>query len=327
MGAALPPPTPAAAEPVTAGRLFWKTSPRRRDCAGAGPRPARRRGTTMAQRIRRYTPGGPSTHARAHTVPHTGTRWAAPGQAQSPPRTRDGRRQRAATDARPRTHSPSHSQTRKHAPRARQGPPGTAPAPCAQVALPGGAPTPLGAAPSAPCACSAPGPLRRDGPGPRRFRAASSRGHAGPGEGDEHHPPPATLHLLSLCPAPFPRPQANPAPPETPPLAANSPGRRNPTSFSGDHAPQLTTPQVIRSPARHCLRNSLALLRWFGDSSVVYKTPPPVWAPRPRPHIWGLPGSPGDLGAPSPTLGWGLSTYLLRHRLPPEGSCGISGGD
>lgn len=120
----------------------WKTSPRRRDCAGAGPRPALGAGTMTAQRIRRYTPGGPSpqTRARTHTVPHTPSPAGSARTGAEP--TRDPRARQRHPGGGPRTHSPCRPQTRKHAPRARRSPPGAAPAPSAPAVSPGRAPGP-----------------------------------------------------------------------------------------------------------------------------------------------------------------------------------------
>lgn len=110
--------------------------------AQEGLRPALGAGTMTAQRIRRYTPGGPSpqTRARTHTVPHTPSPAGSARTGAEP--TRDPRARKQHPGGGPRTHSPCRPQTRKHAPRARRSPPGAAPAPSAPAVSPGRAPGP-----------------------------------------------------------------------------------------------------------------------------------------------------------------------------------------
>ena len=121
---------------------------------------------------------------------------------------------------------------------------------------------PLGAAPSALRPCSAQGPLRRDGPGRRRLRAALSRGHPGPGRGtsaNSHAPPPV----------PMPRPTEAP-PLETPPLAAKlCPSRRSP-ALSQETTPLIEPRRLVPWKPRPplCFRNALSQLRVSWDSQV-----------------------------------------------------------
>lgn len=65
----------------------WKTSPRRRDCAGAGRHPEPGAGTMTAQRHTQTQPAAPPhKHARARTQScTTGAPRAVPGRVQSPP--------------------------------------------------------------------------------------------------------------------------------------------------------------------------------------------------------------------------------------------------
>jgi hypothetical protein len=184
--------------PSPAGGRFGKHPPRWRDCAGAGPRPAPR-GTMTDQRIR-----GPS-HKHARPAPHTPgplhPRTAHPGPATAGTRTRANNRRRGLAD-------PLPPATSRHA--------NTPPAPARDRRRQPPPPPPswthlaelrvlLGTAPSPPHPRSVPGTLRRDRPGPRRLRAASSLGHPGWGRrmsANRHAPPPG------LCPAPlFPPPR------------------------------------------------------------------------------------------------------------------------
>nr|XP_025734482.1 neural Wiskott-Aldrich syndrome protein-like [Callorhinus ursinus] len=199
-----------------------------------------------AQRIRRYTPGGPSpqTRARTHTVPHSPSP-AGSARTDAKP-TRDPR-------ARKQPPAPALGPTPPATPRHANTPPAPAEARPAQPPPPpprrshlAALPVPLRAAPFAPRPCSAPGPLRRDGPDPRRLRSASSRGHPGPGEGanaNRHTPPP------SRCPAPLGPPPGAPPHPRLRPLRRGLTLVNRALPLWGDHAPSLTPPQTLGSSA------------------------------------------------------------------------------
>ena len=293
VGAALPPPAGAAAEPVSAGSLFGKhpraggTAPgqaRAPSPEPRAPRPAPGAGTMTAQRIRRYTPGGPSpqTRARTHTVPHTPSPAGSARTGAEPTRDPRARKQPPAPAL-----GPTPPATLRHA----NTPPAPAGARPAQPPPPpprrshlAALPAPLGAAPSAPRPCSAPGPLRRDGPGPRRLRAASSRGHPGPGEGAsaKRHTPPLV---------PMPRPLKSPAPPETPPLAAKLSPSQQSSAPSWEATPlHSPAPRPWEAPPTLRLRNSLAHLHWFGDSPVSVRPIPQFRLPQTPPSFLGTSG-------------------------------------
>lgn len=179
----------------------WKISQRRRDCAGAGRRPAPGAGTMTAQHIRRYTPGGPSTQIRALT-PHTHS----PAQPEPRGQCPDGRRvhprpatagaiAQRATGARPQAKYPCHPDTQTR-PQRPLGPARRSPRPL----RPGGltwpssglrsAPLPPRLAPARPWGC-------RGGMGPARGGSALPR-HGdtrsrGRGTGANSHAPPPVL--------------------------------------------------------------------------------------------------------------------------------------
>lgn len=169
----------------------WKTYPRRRGCAGAGPRPAPGPGTMTAQRIRRYTHPGPSTqtractHSPAHPSPASRTRTGAQPTLVPRQQARAPQQPQALALGPTPPATPRHANTPPAPARARPAQPPPPPPRRPHLAALG---DPLCADPSPPRLCSAPGPLRRDGPGPRRLRAASSRGHPGPREGDQREP-------------------------------------------------------------------------------------------------------------------------------------------
>ncbi|XP_058383670.1 uncharacterized protein LOC131395881 [Diceros bicornis minor] len=182
-----------------------------------------RRGRPAPRARGRHNDGPAHTQIHTRRPLHTNTRAHAHSPAQSEPRGHcpDGRRAHPG----PRPQAPARKQPQAPAlgptPSATSRHANTPPTPVgARLAQPPPPPprrphlaalrAPLGAAPSAPRPCSAPGPLRRDGPGPRRLRAASSRGHPRPGEGDECEPP-----RSAPCPDAPPnwaRPQESPRP-------------------------------------------------------------------------------------------------------------------
>lgn len=189
-----------------------------------------------------------------------------------------------ATNTRAHAHSPSHPEPRGKCPDGRQALPGpestqTAPPhpPSDPLPLPPPdtqtrPPRPLGPARRSPRPLR-PGGLTwqrsrpRSAPLPSRLAPARPRGRCGgmrPARGGSALPShrdtrgrgrgptrTATLRPLSRCPAPLGPASRSPAPPETPPLAAKLSSSRGSSAPLGNHAPSLTPPQTLGSPAHH----------------------------------------------------------------------------
>ena len=204
-----------------------------------------------AQRIRRYTPGGPSTQTRAltHTVQHNpspaGSARTGAEPTLDPRQQARSRKEPQAPGLRPSTPA---TQTLKHAPSVRWGPPGEAPAHSAPAVSPGRAPAParrrsLGASLLLGPGAAAAG-WARPAAAPRCLVTET------PGAGGGVRAPTATLRPLCLCPAPW-----KPPPPlKTPPLAAKLfPSRRSP-ALSQETTP-LIGPRLraLGSPAHHSI--------------------------------------------------------------------------
>ncbi|XP_037695355.1 basic proline-rich protein-like [Choloepus didactylus] len=192
------------------------------------PRPAGHNDRPAHTQIHTRRPLRTNRRARAHgsALPEPRGQRRDPRRAQPAPADAP-----TATGARPPTHSPRRPQTRKHAPRARPAQPPPPPPRRPHLAA---LRAPLGAAPCPPRPCLGPGPLRRDGPGRRTLRAASSRGHPGPGEGDERESP-------RSAPGPRPCPLSGPPPSRAPPHQRLRPLRRSLARVGG-------APPLLRRP-------------------------------------------------------------------------------
>nr|XP_054381248.1 translation initiation factor IF-2-like [Pongo abelii] len=233
-GGGAPPSSSGCSTAVSRRQPVWKTSPRQRDGAGAGPRPAPRAGRTRtaAQYLRRSTPGGPSAqHARVHSPARPG-----PGRRRDHPHPRPQGRAGAQQPPAPAL-GPTPSATPRHA-NTPPAPAGARPAqpPPPQPRRPHLATlrAPLGAAPSPPSPCSAPG--RCGGMGPARGGSALPRHRDTRGRG-------RGMSANSHAPPPVRRPRPISPPLGEPRLAPDSAscGDAQPSSaelrpFAGDHA-------------------------------------------------------------------------------------------
>lgn len=288
--------------PAQEGLRWGRPAPRARGRHNDGP---------AHTQIHTRRPLATNTRAHAHSPAHPEPRGQCP----------DGRRAHPGPESaqtaphdRPGTHSPCHPQTRKHAPRARPGPPGAAPAPSAPAVSPGRAPGPsrrrsLRASPLLGPGAAAAGWAR-----PAAAPRCLVTGTPGAGRGGEREPP----HSAPCPDAPprWDRPRS-PAPPETPPLAAR-------LNFSQQSPAPLGRPRPLPHPAPDsgklrpplCLRNSLASLRWFGDSPVSLSLIPRFRLPDPA-LISGDFGVLPETGAPPLSLQAGAFALGVRPLSPP----------